>query len=64
MCLSVCLLVLPCCCGPVCADGTSRVSLELPCLSEAIVQTMLGPQLLSKATNGKKQLQVHLQPVL
>lgn len=41
-----------------CADGNSRVSLELPCLSEAIVQAMMGPQLLAKASNGKKQLQV------
>lgn len=38
--------------------GTSRVSLELPCLSEAVVQAMLGPQLLGKASNGKKQLQL------
>lgn len=40
------------------AGGTSRVSLELPCLSEPVVQAMLGPQLLRKASNGKKQLQV------
>jgi hypothetical protein len=40
------------------------VSLELPCLSEAIVQIMLGPQLLPKATNGKKQLQVCLRTVV
>jgi hypothetical protein len=40
------------------AGGTSRVSLELPCLSEAVVQAVLGPQLLGKASNGKKQLQV------
>lgn len=42
--------------GP--AVGTSRVSLELPCLSEPVVQAMLGPQLLRKASNGKNQLQV------
>eukprot|EP00878_Enallax_costatus_P018139 GHUV01019085.1.p1 GENE.GHUV01019085.1~~GHUV01019085.1.p1 ORF type:complete len:206 (+),score=79.22 GHUV01019085.1:1150-1767(+) len=38
--------------------GTSRVSLELPCLSMAVVQHMLGANLMAKATNGKKQLQV------
>jgi hypothetical protein len=39
-------------------DSSSRASLELPCLSESIVAAMLGSQLMSKATNGKKQLQV------
>jgi hypothetical protein len=39
-------------------DGSSRASLELPCLTEAIVATMLGPELMRKATNGKKQVQV------
>jgi hypothetical protein len=34
------------------------VTLELPCLPLAVVTTMLGPELLAKASNGKKQLQV------
>jgi hypothetical protein len=42
----------------VIADGKSRVTLELPCLPLVVVTTMLGPELLAKASNGKKQLQV------
>jgi hypothetical protein len=34
------------------------VSLELPCLPLAVITAMLGPELVAKATNGKKQLQV------
>lgn len=42
----------------VSSDSSSRVSLELPCLSEPIIAAMMGPALLPKAANGKKQLQV------
>eukprot|EP00882_Tetradesmus_deserticola_P002542 GHRQ01002705.1.p3 GENE.GHRQ01002705.1~~GHRQ01002705.1.p3 ORF type:complete len:105 (+),score=62.17 GHRQ01002705.1:281-595(+) len=38
--------------------GKARTSLELPCLSMAVVSAMLGPELVAKATNGKKQLQL------
>jgi hypothetical protein len=40
--------------------GKARVSLELPCLSMAVISAMLGPDLLAKASNGKKQVQVRL----
>src|SRR5690349_19521764 len=65
MCLHV--LQVMCCHKPyifmchmscVVADGSSRVSLELPCLSLAVISQMLGPNMIAKASNGKKQLQV------
>jgi hypothetical protein len=42
------------------AGGTSRVALELPCLTQAVVAAMLGPELLAKAEGGRKQLQVRV----
>lgn len=35
----------------------SRVSVDFPCLPLAVVSALLGPELLAKATNSKKQLQ-------